>query len=206
MIESNNVTSSFPLPLFETKELGVQIGKTGERFKILAGLSKELVAQLVEKSLATSDVEIYNKTSDPQRFGTGSYEEWYSKNRTPFALVHSSGALAAIAWYGPKPLGRKSLRHLTAEELEHEHEGNEGDWHTIVYRSYPPFRGTGLMKEFVRFTIDAYKKSYPGIRLWAGINSENPASTGFATSLGFVIDSEHSNPDEHHTVMVDSQN
>lgn len=195
-----------PLPLYDSVPLGTVTDRTGERFTLVAGLSRELVGQLVERSLDTSDVEIQQNTSDRERFGTGSYEAWYGKGRVPFALVHdATGKLAALAWYGPKPLGRKSLKHLPPEERVQDERAMDADnWHTVVYRSYPPYRGQGVMKGFVRETMRLYREAYPQARFWAGIHSENPASIGLATALGFVIDPECSNLAEHHTVMVES--
>lgn len=192
------------LPLYATESVGTMQGRTGDTFLIYKGLSADVVAELKKKSLDESDVEIQNNTSDRERFGLGSYEEWYSKERTPFALIHeSTGDLAGLAWFGPKPLGRKSLKHLSdAERAQDERLLDAGDWHTIVYRSYPPFRGAGLMKTFVRMALSEYMKQYPGARIWAGIHSENPASVGFATALGFSIDEELSDRKAHHFVMI----
>jgi RimJ/RimL family protein N-acetyltransferase len=64
---------------------------------------------------------------------------------------------------------------------------DSGAWHTIVYRSYAPFRGKGLMKDFIQFTMDIYQGLYPGSKLWAGIFSANPASIGLAVALGFKV-------------------
>lgn len=185
--------------------LGEMTGKTGERFRFVAGLDGGLVAQLKKYSLDMSDEELQAHTSDHARFGTGSYEEWYAKDRVPFALIHeATGDLAALAWFGPKPLGRKSLKHLSAEERSREMESvkEAGEWHTIVYRAYRPYRGQGLMKQFVRACMDAYKAAFPKARLWAGVDADNEASIGLASALGFVIDEEQSDRAQRHLVMV----
>src|SRR5690349_9359568 len=99
-----------PLPVYESVTLGSAEGSDGTHFVIREGLDASLIAQLREHSLDLADTEL-QKTSDYERFGKGSYEDWYaSKERTMFALVEEeSGALAALAWFGPKPLGRKSM-------------------------------------------------------------------------------------------------
>lgn len=195
---------TFPLPIYETASLGRMTGRDGREFEILAGLDRDVVEQLRAKSLDETDTEIQRNTSDRERFGEGSYEVWYKKDRTPFALVTSdTRELAALVWFGPKPLGRKSLKHLSAEEkAQDERAMDAGEWHTIVYRSYPPFRGTGIMKQFTTTALEAYRSAFPRARFWAGIHAENPASIGFAQSLGFVIDEARSDPAHHYHVMT----
>ena len=201
-------TDLAPVPvslcLYEQVPLGEMVGKDGEQFDIVAGLGRNLVADLRAKSLDETDVEIQRNTSDRLRFGEGSYEEWYAKGRVPFALVHQgTGALAALVFFGPKPLGRKSLKHLSAQErAQDERQMDAGEWHTLAFRSYAPFRGKGLMKPFVRAALAAYATVHPGARFWAAIQGDNAASQGLATALGFVVDEGYSDADEGHVVMV----
>lgn len=197
---------SLPLPLYQTMQIGRMTGRDGTRFDIIVGLDRALTEQLKEKSLDESDVDIQKNTSDRERFGKGSYTDWYSKGRTPFALVEAGNrSLAALVWFGPKPLGRKSLSHLSEmEKLQDETKMDAGNWHTLVYRSYPPFRGTGIMKAFTRSCIGAYRHAFPQAKFWVGIHTENPASVGLAQSLGLVVDTARSDPAQHHTVMVES--
>lgn len=196
--------SSLPLPLYRSERTGSVNAKDGQEFSIVVGLDKNLVAQLKEKSLDKKDTELQNNTSDYRRFGTGSYEEWYAKERTPYALVSEDGKLAALAWFGPKPLGRKSLRFLSEEELANERHQEKNEWHTIVYRSYDPFRGKGIMTPFVRFAMSDYRSRVPGIKLWAGIDSDNAASIGLAEKLGFKIAPEYSDPEAHWLAMIEA--
>jgi RimJ/RimL family protein N-acetyltransferase len=178
---------TLPLPLYEMHPLGSLQSKDGEDFNVLVGLDRGLAERLKEKSLDLSDAELQNNTSDLKRFGTGSYEEWYSKERTPYALVSAEGKLAGLAWFGPKPLGRKSLRFLSEEELQKENEQQKDEWHTIVYRAYAPYRGKGLMGRFVRMTMEDYRKRVPGAKLWAGVSTKNEASIALASKLGFRL-------------------
>ncbi len=192
-----------PLRLHE-RTLLAKATDDGRTFSLVAGLDTDLIGQLKKYSLNLEDTEL-QKTSDYMRFGEGSYDEWYgSKERTMFALVDDrNGKLAALAWFGPKPLGRKSMKHLSEEERARDESAmDSGAWHTIVYRSYPPYRGTGLMTSFLNYVMDAYARCYPGSKLWAGIFAANPASLGFAKKLGFRIVEESSGDGHDETILV----
>ena len=183
-----------PVPLFSSVLIGTAENR-GTHFNIYLGLDAPKITKLQTYSLDTTDVDLQANTSDFKRFGEGSYDEWYSKGRVPFALTdRDSGALAALVWFGPKPLGRKSLKHLSEEELLREKTVESDDWHTIVFRSYLPYRGTGIMKEFVRVTTDVYLHYFPDAKLWAGINRANPGSLALAAKLGYTINESLSDP------------
>lgn len=180
---------SVPLPLYASVRVGSMTSRTGEEFSVVIGLDEKMVEELKERSLDLADTDLQKNTSDFKRFGEGSYEEWYSKRRVPFALIHKgTGALAALVWFGPKPLGRKSLKHLSASERAEEHSLDADNWHTIVFRAYHPFRGQGLMKTFALATMDVYRGYFPGARIWAGIDATNAASIALAEKLGFHKD------------------
>jgi len=193
---------STALPIYTSEKIGTMSSKDGAPFDILIGLDEALVAQVRVHSLDTSDAELQENTSDHKRFGEGSYEEWYAKERTPYALVDEAGKLAALAWFGPKPLGRKSLRYLSAEELAKESSQEKSEWHTIVYRSYAPFRGKGLMTPFVRKAMDDYLQRNPGAKLWAGISMKNAASVALAKKLGFVQKDEYVDTEAQWCAMI----
>ena len=185
----NSLPDTLPVPMYETFSVEHFTSRTNDLFTVRIGLDRELVKQLKTFSLDTSDTDLQENTSDYERFGMGSFEEWYAKGRTPFALVHEkTGALAALVWFGPKPLGRKSLKHLSPEERARESEIQEHTWHTIVFRAYHPFRGQGIMKPFAHLAIQRYKKYFPHARIWAGINAANAGSIALAEKLGFVKD------------------
>ncbi len=61
----------------------------------------------------------------------------------------------------------------------------EGNWHTVAWRSYNPWRGKGLMKDFTRFALDIYQKTIPEAKFWAILKKENYGSAGLASALGF---------------------
>ncbi len=178
---------SFPLPIYKKIKIAKAVDKTGEEFSVYAGLDKKIAVQLKKLSLDKKDTELQENTGDRKRFGLGSYTAWYKQNRTPFVLVHNkTNALAAIVWFGPKPLGKKSIKFDKGKKLKKaKPEPYEGNWHTISYRAYPDFRGKGLTKKFGFFVIDAYMKKFPGIRLWAGIDTENEASRRISEAWGF---------------------
>ena len=175
IIKENIEPLKFPLPIYNSIYIGNAVARDGEKFSIFVGLDEKAIARLKTLSLDKNDAELQRNTSDFQRFGLGLYEDWYKKERTLFALVHNkTGALAAIVWFGPKPL----------------HKGCK--CHTVGWRSYNPFRGKGLTKDFVNFAMSIYKKNLPDVKLWARIKKENTGSLGLAQNLGFQISEEFS--------------
>jgi len=185
--EKNLEKISLPLPIYETMHIADAIGKDGEKFSLLVGLDKNLALQLKTRSLDLNDIELQKNTSDFKRFGVGSYEDWYKKNRTPFALVHNdTGILTTIIWFGPEPLI-----------------SDENNWHTVAWRSYIPFRGKGLMKDFSNFAMNFYLKYFPNIHLWISLKNGNIGSQELASRLGFQILKEKS--DDVSCVMVKNQ-
>src|SRR3989344_1232157 len=183
---SASVEFTLPLPLYTAIKIASMHDADNEEFEIFIGADRSIAEKVKARSLDDSDADLQSNTSDRKRFGGGSYEEWYSKNRTPFTLVHAAmGDLAAFVWFGPKPLGRKSIKYLSEEELAKELQQKEEVWHTLVYRSYLPYRGKGLMGDFVRFAIKTYREKYPEAKLWVGGRADNAASLGLAERLGF---------------------
>lgn len=194
---------TLPLGLYESVPIADAVSKDGDSFIVVAGLDRHMAEQVKHYSLSEDDLELQENTSDKKRFGEGSYEEWYSKSRTPFALIHEgSDSLTAICWFGPKPVGHKSLKYLTDEEREAEKKLDAENWHTISYRSYNPFRGKGHMRGFVQFCIETYLKAYPDAKLWAIFNGKNEGSIGLAQKLGFSQRPDVSHPEEHLVTMV----
>ena len=192
-----------PLALYESMPIADVVANDGDHFVVVVGLDRHMAGQVKHYSLSEDDLELQENTSDRKRFGEGSYEEWYAKGRVPFALMHEkSDTLTAICWFGPKPIGQKSMKYLSDEELKEEKNLDAGDWHTISYRSYNPFRGKGHMKGFVQFAIDTYLKSFPQAKLWAIFNSQNEGSIALAAKLGFKPAPEASEPDSHLKVMT----
>jgi RimJ/RimL family protein N-acetyltransferase len=100
-------------------------------------------------------------------------------------------------------LGRKSLKHLSPDErAQDERQMDSGNWHTIVYRAYKPYRGTGLMKAFVGFCMQTYCGLYPRANIWTGIFADNPASKMLSEKLGFSVLESASDAASHETIMV----
>ncbi len=171
-----------PLPIYKSIHIADAHGKDGTQFSIFVGLDEKLAADLKKFSLDESDTEIQENTDDRRRFGLGSYEDWYEKIRTPFALVDkNTGKLAALAWFGPKPA----------------HEGCK--CHAAAWRSYPPFRGKGIMRDFINFTMNFYMNKFPHTPLWVAIKKGNAKSFSLAERLGFKIDESLS--DEYSVIM-----
>ncbi len=179
-----NIDFSLPLPIYKSIHIADAISKDGENFSVFVGLDEKMAAELKKLSLDKSDNEIQQNTSDLKRFGEGSYEEWYKKNRTPFILVHrATNALAGLIWFGPEPLF-----------------GEVGNWHTAGWRSYKPFRGKGLMKDFCSFAFDIYLTKFSNIKFWITAKKENTGSIKLAENLGFKISEKYS--DGASVVMV----
>ncbi len=189
---------SLPLPIFTSIHIADAISKDGDEFDLLVGLEKKYAQQLKELSEDESDVDLQNFTGDRRRFVEKTYEHWYKKNRTPFGLIHKqTDTLAAIIWFGPKPLGKKSIKFGGKEEGK-----TDSDWHTISFRSYPNFRGRGMMKNFGKFVIDFYKRYFINIKFWTGTDDRNNAFTKLITDLGFETDEKTSDLAEHWLIMT----
>lgn len=187
-IEPSKLPQTVPLRLFEKVFIGSAENK-GVSFDVYLGLDEDMATRLRELSLDTDDDALMENTSDFQRFGEEGYEKWYAKDRTPFALVHrDTGELAALVWFGPKALGVKSLKHLSVEERDSANMMESENWHTIAFRSYPPFRGTGIMKNFVIAVTQVYENYFPQAKLWTSNNRANTASVKLSEKLGYVID------------------
>jgi len=194
-IEPSKLPQSVPLPLFEKVFIG-SAENDGESFDAYLGLDESLAANLKSLSANADDADLQENTSDYERFAKGSYEEWYARDRIPFVLVHrNTGTLAAFVWFGPKALGVKSLKHLSVEERESANMMESENWHTIAFRSYPPFRGTGIMKKFVIAVTEVYEHYFPQAKLWTSNNRANTASVKLSEKLGYKIDESLSDKD-----------
>ncbi len=200
----------FPPPLYVSAIVATAESDGGDVFDIALGLTQSMTAKLKERSIDPTDDAIQKNTGDRKRFGEGSYEAWYTKQRVPFALIHrSTNALAALIWLGPKPLGKKSARFSTSAKAAATPPSTldkianaRGEWHTVTLRSYPPFRGKGLMKDFARFAIAIYRERFPGARFWIGTDPENSAMIALAKKLEFITREELSDRSTHWLVMT----
>jgi hypothetical protein len=189
---------TLPLPIFTSIHIADAICKRGEEFDVFVGLEKKYTEQLKKLSADESDVDLQNFTGDRRRFVEKTYEHWYQKNRTPFALIHKqTDSLAAIVWFGPKPIGEKSIKFSGKEKRK-----SERDWHIISLRSYPAFRGRGMMKNFGQFAIDVYKRYFPTALFWAGMDDRNSGVVNILSGLNFEIDEKNSDLAEHWLVMT----
>ena len=179
---------SLPLPIYTSVIIADAICKRGEEFDVVVGLGEGYVEQLRKLSLDDSDEELQTNTGDKERFGTGSYEEWYRKNRTIFALIHKqTDALAALIWFGPKRFGEKSIKFGKGGS-----NAPEAIWHTVSVRSYPGFRGRGMMGNFLDFSMKFYKRFFIHIKFWAGMDARNPGVIKLLTDAGFEQNMENS--------------
>ncbi len=175
-----------PLPLYEECIVGRLQMPDGSAYVIQAGLGHHLIAELQAHSRDESDTELQSQTSDRKRFVEGSYEKWYAKERTPFALIARNGSLAALIWFGPEAYPES---------------GASDHWDTIAFRSYPPYRGKRLMTPFSRSILDMHHRIFPERRLWLETNPGNAAGTALYKKLGFT---EVLRPDCERLLMVQS--
>ena len=189
---------SLPLPMYKTIHIADAICREGREFDVLVGLDKIRVAQLRELSADETDTDLQDFTGDWKRFVKGTYEYWYQKSRSIFALVHKQDdSLAAVVWFGPKSLGKKSIKFSGTDERK-----VASDWHTISFRAYPGHRGKGMMKNFTQFAMDTYKRHFPHVKFWAGTDDRNGAGKKLLLDLGFETNQENSDIPEHWLVMT----
>lgn len=191
--------------LYEMTRLTV-LSSHDVEYVLVRGLSQGLVVQLKAYSSDLTDTVLQDATSDYERFGVGDYEAWYAKQRVPYALIDgATETLAALIWFGPKTLGRPSLKHLTEEERSHELSHATGEWHTVSYRAYGVYRGRRLMSIFSKVALADYLTRYPGAKLWLSIDTQNPASFALSERLGFERSEEYTDETRHHYVYIYKQ-
>ena len=190
--------------MYKSVHIADAFNREGKEFDVLVGLDKQYTEKLRALAADESDTDLQNFTSDWKRFVAGTYEYWYQKNRSLFALVHKqSDDLAALVWFGPKPLGKKSMKFGNVSEQESpDTRDTKSEWHTISFRCYPKYRGTGMMKRFTEFAMEEYKKQFPSVKFWAGMDDRNNGSMGLLQSLGFHINVECSDLPEHWLIMT----
>lgn len=161
---------SLPLPLYGSVVLATLTSRDGAPFTVQAGLSEAQAALLRERSLDAADELLQRQTSDRKRFGEGSYEAWYGKGRFPLVLLDAQGKLAALIWFGAEPMPGGDPSAL---------------WDTIAFRSYPPYRGIGIMSSFGRYALAKHDELFPGQRIWLVTDADNAAGVALYEKLGF---------------------
>jgi len=167
------------MEIYKSEKINDFVSRDGEEFILFMGLDKKYIEQLKKYSLDDLDIDLHKYTGDRKRFGEGSYEEWYQKDRLPFSLIHKdTDTLAAIAWLGPKPAHEGCLCH------------------SMAWRSYKPFRGKGIMKNFTKSVLDFYINKFPNTNLWVHVKKDNKPSYDLAVFLGFEIDPKLSKDDD----------
>ncbi|KND47304.1 MAG: hypothetical protein AB199_02655 [Parcubacteria bacterium C7867-004] len=173
VIDAIALDASLPLDLYEEKPIGTMNMPDGRKLHAVLGLSKTHAEKLKERSLDEQDQDLQRNTSDRERFGLGSYEDWYAKGRYPFALIDENDNLAALVWLGhvPNPLPSDVGSSL---------------WDTIAFRAYPPYRGQGIMSPFSRFVLRTYEVMAPGRSIWLATDQSNESGIALYTKLGFV--------------------
>lgn len=165
-----------PLPIFTSVPVARLVDDSGEQYAILAGVPEEIAQELRARSLDATDEALQSNTRDRERFGPdGSYEAWYEKGRFPLVLLNATNQLAAIAWYGRSPVPTDSAQPIDTA----------GEWDTAGYRAYGTFRGRGLMRPFIRFTLELHGDLFPGKKVWIETNADNTAGRRVFEGAGF---------------------
>lgn len=162
------------MPLFATARIaGFENG--GHVYAITLGFSEDVAQSLIAHAKDESDDALRAFTGDAERFASlDSYANWYRKDRTAFALIEEkTEALAACIWFGEKepPVAVPQQEGRT--------------YHTASFRSYPPYRGKGLMKPFARFVLDTYQKQFGDVCIWLSTSEDNTVALGLYHALGF---------------------
>ena len=170
-----------PLSLHDSVALGELHLPDGTMLTAHLGLTEDMARALKERSLDEADEEIQNNTSDRRRFGEGSYEEWFARERYPFVLTDSAGKLTSLIWFGPEPLPSDGEELSTVQPQQ-----DASEWDTMGFRSYMPYRGKGIMTPFSRFVIETYLRIRPQRCLWLATGVENGAGIRLYEKLGFV--------------------
>lgn len=161
--------------LYERALIGTLVMPDGAHLSIYLGADEGAARQLKEHALG-SDEELVQNTKDRARFGEGSYESWYAKGRCPFSLVDDGGNLAAFIWFGAENPPPECGQDIESDV-----------WDTIAFRSYPPYRGRGIMTPLARFIIETHERLVPGRRLWLTAKTDNLPALGLYGKLGFQV-------------------
>lgn len=170
----SKMNAALPLPCGDAHFAGNLISGDGKEFRLLCGLGADLIGVLKTKSCNVADTELHTNTSDRERFCTHTYEEWYKKERYPFALTSEKKELAGIIWFGPKAL---PVLDTT--------ESDTTVWDTFAIRMYEPYRGKRLARPFAAAVIHLYRTQKPGRKIWLETNEGNVGAISLYEKLHF---------------------
>lgn len=166
-----------PLGLYESATIDSNIDLRESNLGIatlLKGLDRNTVEFLIGRSNDKNDTELLKNTSDEKRFRDhASYAQWFEKGRTPYALTNEEDGLLALIWFGEKQPPRDT------ETIPHD------NWHTVAFRSYGPFRGSGLMVPLSQRVFDEYSAEHPFVSYWLEVNTDNKPAKKLYEKLGF---------------------
>ena len=165
------------LPIYSTKPAGEIKTEDGQTFKVTLGLDQTAVNQFTRRSCDLTDTELQRFTTDYKRICQNGYASWYAKERYPFTLLDSEGALAGIIWFGPK-----EFPELVSGEVP----GVQKPWDTFAIRMYEPYRGKRLALPFSQSVFEAYAKMRPDHAVWLDTQNENEGAIRLYKKLGFV--------------------
>jgi len=179
MTSRESPKSTTPQPgLFERRMLGPPICKGTSVDGLEYGPDERLVEQVITYSNSESDKDLREATSDKERCKeVDAYTQRDKKGSFPFELTDERGILASLIWYGPAQ--PPMLNNQGRPEPDQK-------WDTIAFRSYPPFRGQGLMRAFVDAVLRRHASDRPDHNMWLSVKAENMRAQELYRSLGFV--------------------
>jgi RimJ/RimL family protein N-acetyltransferase len=149
-------------------------------FTIQYGLDEATITLLSARSTAyEADPDLFRFADDSIVFGTEdkvcAWHEEEGVPKFPFVCTANEGKeLAAIIWY--------AQRNPPIELPLRDKEG----WDSISMRSYPPYRGKGLMVPFGKETLHWHHVHRPEQALWLKVDAESAPAQALYRKLGFV--------------------
>jgi len=117
------------------------------------------------------DKRIKKYTHDSQRFRSlKTFSTWKLRNKTIYSLVNKRGKLQGIIWFD-----KKSFRKILF---------------TFAIRIYPPVRGKGIARKFMRLVIKDFGKTHKNRVLWLITDKNNLPANNLYQDFGFKKISE----------------
>lgn len=141
-----------------------------------ASMAEALTARSADKE---GDPGLFRYVDDGDAFSSPEACLAWAGGKDVFVCTTGTGGLAALVWLTPKPLP------ITLPEGESLAEVAPEAWDAMSFRSYPPYRGRGIMQPFGSEVVawhDAYRS---GRALWLQVDAEFTPAQVLYTELGF---------------------
>ena len=155
------------------------------RLSILKGITVNQRRELISNT--KRDPEIKINTHDLDRFKSlNTLASWEKRKKIIYTLVDSQLRLRGIIWFG-----KKSMPKGTGNKLR-----SKKSTYTFAIRIYPPFRGKGLAKKFMKAAIKDFIFSNRGAKnstLWLETIKGNEIAKNLYGKFGFIKNGEIGN-------------